>query len=100
MTAMPQIATVYETGDLSSALAMVSDHHPALVLLDSSLGKDEIRPAVRRVKAQWPRAHCIFLADDVEQQQQGKSAGADAALIKGLPATRLITVILGLLPGS
>lgn len=100
MTAMPQIATVYETSDLSSALVMVFDRRPALVVLDSGLGKGEIRPAVRRVKARWPQARCVFLADDVEQQQEGQSADADAALIKGLPATRLITVVLGLLPGS
>jgi DNA-binding NarL/FixJ family response regulator len=81
-------------------LSIRIDRCPALVLLDSGLDRGEIRPAVRRVKAQWPQARCVFLADDVQQQREGESAGADAALLKGLPATQLIAVIVGLLPQS
>ena len=100
MIAIPQIEAVRETSDLSSALAMVFDRCPALVLLDSGLERGEIRPAVKRVKAQWPLARCVFLADDVQQQREGESAGVDAALLKGLPATQLVAVIVGLLPQS
>jgi DNA-binding NarL/FixJ family response regulator len=100
MIAIPQIEAVRGTSDLSSALAMVFDRYPALVLLDSDLEGGEIRSAVRRVKAQWPQAQCVFLADDVQQQREGESAGADATLLKGLPATQLIAVIVGLLPQS
>ena len=100
MIAIPQIEAVYETSDLSSALDMVFDRCSALVLLDSGLYRGEIRPSVRRVKAQWPEARCIFLADDVQQQREGESAGADAALLKGLPATQLVAAVVGLLARS
>ena len=100
MIAIPQIDAVYETSDLSSAPDIVYDRCPDLVLLDSSLDREAIRPAVRRVKAQWPQARCVFLADDVQQKRKGESADADVALLKGLPATQLVAAIVGLLPRS
>lgn len=100
MIAIPQIDAVYETSDLSSAPDIVYDRCPDLVLLDSSLDREAIRPAVRRVKAQWPQARCVFLADDVQQKREGESADADVALLKGLPATQLVAAIVGLLPRS
>jgi DNA-binding NarL/FixJ family response regulator len=52
---------------------------------------------VRRAKALWPQAECIFLANDVQQHQAAEAAGADAALLKGFPAARLVATIVRLL---
>ena len=53
---------------------------------------------VRRAKARWPQARCILLANDVQQHQEAEAAGADAVLLKGFPAARLVATIVGLLP--
>jgi DNA-binding NarL/FixJ family response regulator len=97
LTAMHQVDTVEWVCDLSSALGMTSEHFPALVLLDSGLAGSEISLAVRHAKAKWPQAQCIFLADDVQQQREAEAASADAVLLKGFPAAKLVTTIAGLL---
>jgi DNA-binding NarL/FixJ family response regulator len=97
MMAMPQMGVVDEAGDLSSALKISLNHHPDLILLDSGLADADIWMAVRQTKARWPKARCVFLADDVRQQQQAEAAGADAAILKGFPAAKLMLIIVKLL---
>lgn len=98
LTAMPQIGAVDMASDLPSALRTVFEHSPALVLLDSDLTNGKVWLTVRRAKAKWPRAWCIFLANDLQQHQEAEAAGADAVLLKGFPAARLVAMIVRLLP--
>ena len=98
LIAMPQVDAVEEACDLSSALGMAFEHAPALALLDSGPAHSETWLAVRRVKAKWPRARCIFLADSVQQQYEAEAAGADAVLLKGVLPSRLIATVVRLLP--
>jgi DNA-binding NarL/FixJ family response regulator len=97
LTAMPQIDTVEWACDLSSALDMTSEHCPALVFLDAGTAGSEISLTLRRAKAKWPQAQCMFLANDVQQQREAEDASADAALLKGFPAAKLVATIAGLL---
>ncbi len=94
---MPQVDSVEEACDLSSALRMAFERVPALVLLDSDLAGSEISLALRRAKARWPQAQRLFLANDVQQQREAEDASADAALLKGFPAAKLVAAIAGLL---
>jgi DNA-binding response OmpR family regulator len=94
---MSQIETTYEVNDLPSALKMAFERCPALVILDTDLNGTDVWMAVRRIKARWPQARCILLANDAQQFQEGESAGADAVLLKGFPAARLAATIVGLL---
>jgi DNA-binding NarL/FixJ family response regulator len=98
LIAMPQVDAVKEVCDLSSALGMAFKRAPTLVLLDSGLAGSAIWLAVRQVKAKWPRARCIFLADGVQQQYEADAAGADAVLLKGVLPSRLIATVVRLLP--
>lgn len=100
MAAMPQIEAAYEVNDLvSSAEAeMTFACGPTLVLLDCSLNGGDTWMVVRRAKTRWPQARCVFLANDVQQQQEAEAAGADAVLLKGFPAARLVATMVRLLP--
>ena len=98
MIAMPQIGAVDEVNDFSSALKMVFEHRPTLVLLDVGLISGDTWMTIRRAKARWPKARCILLADDVQQHQEAEAAGADAVLLKGFPAARLVATMVRLLP--
>ena len=93
MTTMPQIQAVLVAEEASRALRMMADHRPALVLLDTMLPGNEAGAVLKEIKTRWPSTHFIILADDVQQQQEAKAAGADAVLIKGFPAAKLTATI-------
>jgi DNA-binding NarL/FixJ family response regulator len=97
VTAVPQIDAVREADDVASALTMAFEGWPALVLMESTPGGKDVWRAMRRVKARWPIARCIFLANDVQQHQEAEAAGADVVLLEGFPAGRLVAAIVGLL---
>jgi DNA-binding NarL/FixJ family response regulator len=98
MTAMPQIEVVGEADNASSALQMVVERRPALVLLDMDLPGNDPWALLRQIKNDWPAIRCIALADDVQHQQDSQAAGADVALVKGFPPAQLIATIERLLP--
>jgi len=97
--AMPQLKAVHEADDLTSALKL-SEPQPALVMLDLPARRngEDAWLTVRRAKARWPQARCIFLANDVQQQQEAESAGADVVLLEGFPPEKLVAAIVKLLP--
>jgi len=95
---MPQIGRIEVMNDLSSALRAEVHQSPALVLLDGGLTDGQVWLSVRRAKAKWPRARTIILVSSVEQQSDAEAAGADAVLLQGFPAGRLVAAIVRLLP--
>jgi DNA-binding NarL/FixJ family response regulator len=99
LTAMPQVGVVHEADDLSAATQAKLEPQPVLVLLDGDAA-GEIELAVRRMRLRWPEARCVYLANDVHQEKRASDAGADAALLKGVPAARLIAVLVRLLGRS
>jgi DNA-binding NarL/FixJ family response regulator len=98
LTAITEIDSVEQMDDTTSALRRITEQRPDLVLLDFSLTGDEPQAILKRIKAESPQTRCLALADDVEEQQIAKAAGADAILIKGFPAQRLIETVRRLLP--
>lgn len=95
----PRISVVGQTDCGASALNMVAVYHPALALLDTDLPDGKVFAVLEQIKALEPRCCCLVLADDRHQQQDAVSAGADAALLKGFPAARLLDVIERLVDG-
>lgn len=98
MMAMPQIGNTYNADDVLSAVNMTAEHCPVLVLMDAGPNGSDARMAVWQIKARCPQAQCVFLANDVQQRQEAEAAGADAALLKGASAEKLVATIVGLLP--
>jgi DNA-binding NarL/FixJ family response regulator len=97
-TAMPQLEVVDEAGDASMALRIVDEHRPDLVLLDADLPGNQAWAVLKHIKAGCPHTHCIVLADDVQQQKEAETLGADAVVLKGTPPAKLVAAIEGLLP--
>jgi DNA-binding NarL/FixJ family response regulator len=91
------INIVGSADDSASSLKMISEHHPALVLLDTNLPGEETTTVLKRIKANGSQSRCLVLADNFRQQREAKSAGADAALVKGFPTAKLFEIIEGLL---
>jgi DNA-binding NarL/FixJ family response regulator len=98
MTTMPQIEVLAETSDPSALLRMGAEIQPDIVLLDADLPEDQVWATLRQIKEGWCQTRSIVLVEDSQQQQRAQAAGADAALIKGYPAAKLIAAVEGLLP--
>jgi DNA-binding NarL/FixJ family response regulator len=99
MSTIPRIGTVREARDAPSMLDIVIQHHPVLVLLEAGLPGGGGWSAIERIKAVWPQAQCLVLADTCQEKRAARAANADAVLLKGLPPAQLVETIEGLLPG-
>ena len=97
MTTMHQVNAVLIAEDGASALRMMAQHRPALVVLETDLPAEERHAVLDEIKSRWPLTRCIALAEDIEQQQEAESSSADVVLIKGFPADRFIAAIEELL---
>ena len=99
---MPGIEIVGHADDDSAALRMVAEHRPVLVLLDTNLPGEDFTTVLDQIKAARPKNRSLVLVENLNQQQEARAAGADAALIKGYRTAELFAVIERLLswPGS
>jgi DNA-binding NarL/FixJ family response regulator len=97
MTTMPEIEILAETADPSALLRMGAEIQPHVVLLDADLPEEQVCAALRQIKAEWSQTRSIVLVEDSEQQRLVQAAGADVALLKGHPASKLVATIEGLL---
>jgi DNA-binding NarL/FixJ family response regulator len=90
---IPRIEIVGQVDQGSAALEMVTLERSALVLLDSSLPFEEMRMALKQIKAEWPQTRCIALVDNIQQQGIARASGADGVLLKGFAAETLFMTI-------
>ena len=97
MTTMDQVNAVLIAEDGASALRMMAQHRPALVVIETDLPAEEGHVPLQEIKTRWPQTRCIALVEDIEQQQEAESAGADVVLIVGFPPARFIAAVEELL---
>ncbi len=97
LTAIPLMGTVQQADDGSTALLVGARRSPALVLLDEDLPEGKLVRTLEQIRAAWPQARCIVLADDEQEHLPALAAGADAVLLKGLLASKLFATITELL---
>ena len=95
--AVPQIEGVDRADDGPSALRMIAEHPPALILLDVDLSGDGIQAVLRQIKTGWPQIQCIVLVNNSQQGQIISADGADAVLVKGFSVTALTETVAKLL---
>jgi DNA-binding NarL/FixJ family response regulator len=88
-----RIQIVGQAADGPAALSLVKQHCPKLILLDGSLPDNQNGTLLRLIKAQYPQAHCIVLAENIQQQRTARMVGANTALLKGFAVAELFTAI-------
>jgi DNA-binding NarL/FixJ family response regulator len=93
LLAMPWVTITGQAADDASALRMVVERHPTLVLLDVNLPDGEVPALLEQIKARWPDIRCLVLADNARQRQAADAAGADSVLIRGFSVTELFAAI-------
>lgn len=97
LRATPRIETVFQADDGPSALKIITEYHPALVLLDSKLANNDIQSVSRHIKTESPQTRCIILVDHARQQWMAKVADADSVLPVGCPAGEFFATVEGVL---
>jgi DNA-binding NarL/FixJ family response regulator len=97
LRAIPQVRVIGQVEDGPSALKMLIEHCPSLVLLASNLPGDGAWGVLKQTKAEQPQTRCLVLADTIHQQCKAEAAGADSVLLAGFPATKFFATIEELL---
>jgi DNA-binding NarL/FixJ family response regulator len=97
MTTTPQISAVLVAEDANSALRMVENHQPALIILGLSLSR--VQAIIKEIKTRWPRKHLIVIVEDVDQQKAAEASGADNVLLEGFPTQKLVVIVERIIDG-
>jgi DNA-binding NarL/FixJ family response regulator len=95
---IPQIGTIYQATDGASATQIIAKNHPALVLWESKLFKDDMQHIANRIKTIPPETRCILLIDNLRQQTVAESTGVDTVLLSGFSAWDFLLTVEELLP--
>ena len=93
LNTLPEIGRVLLVDDTTAAIAAVQHMAPALVLLDTRLPGPEPLDVLETLRTLDGKRHCLVLADTVLQQQSAADSGADASLLKGYDASKLVATI-------
>ncbi|MCP4541669.1 MAG: response regulator transcription factor [Chloroflexi bacterium] len=97
LTAIPQVTSLKEIDDASSALRVVEERYPTLILISVNSTDDDIWNLLAQIKVKHPQTRSILLVNDVQQQQLAQVASVDGVLLKGTPASKLSATIKNLL---
>jgi len=89
LTGSGQVAVTGSAGDGLSALSMVREVQPALLVVDSNLLEDEVVSLLREVKGAWPEVRCLVLVQTTGRKNRALAAGADAVVSRNDPAAAL-----------
>ncbi len=95
MTTIAPISAVLVAEDTDSALRLVENHQPALIILE--LPSPQVRATINEIKTQWPQIYIIVMVDDIAQGKDVETSGADNVLIKGFSAQKFVALIESLL---
>jgi len=97
LQALPQVLTVEQAHTAAAALQMVEAKATALVLVDSNLPGGEAWTVLNQLKIRCPAIRCVVLSETVQHCRQAEAAGANQALLSGIPAPKLSVALEGLL---
>jgi DNA-binding NarL/FixJ family response regulator len=100
LMSLPQVKMVRLVEDIPSALQVVTEHNPDLVLVDANLPDNGVLHIPGKLKAMQAQSRCLILVDTTQQQRKAIAAGADTVLVKGVPAAKLFETIEELLSGT
>ena len=97
LKALPSVGSVEQAHTAATALQMVEAKLPALVLVDSNLPGGEAWTVLGQLKARRPAIRCVVLSETMQHYRQAEAAGANRALLTGIPAPKLSVALEGLL---
>lgn len=97
VSTIPYIDRIYKDDDITGALKRVINIRPALVLFDADLMGETVISILGEFKSQYPQAAYLVLDSNADQEEVFLRAGADAVLIRGIHADKLMTTVESIL---
>ncbi len=95
LEAMPGMEVVALAGGCLSAVTLVQEKQPDIVLIDSNLSEDEVLAFLKDVKQAHPDIRLVVLTHTTRQQRRILENGADAVLSRWSPAIEFTNTVLG-----
>ena len=75
-----RVVVTGSAGDGLSALSMVREVQPVLLVVDSNLLEDETLSLLKEVKRAWPEVRCLVLVQTPGRKKRVLAAGADVVV--------------------
>jgi DNA-binding NarL/FixJ family response regulator len=97
LSALPQVSQVLQARDLDTAVRLTVANQPQLIIVDCDHSGDGLGRLLNTLRRQAPAVRYLALAGNVEQKKSIEKLHADAVLLKGAPATAIITMVESLL---
>jgi DNA-binding NarL/FixJ family response regulator len=96
LESLPSITVVTGIKEMSSINAWIESHRPRIVMLDMTFGRNELLATLETVKTLSPQTQRLLLVDQVSEVCWVPQY-AEAILIKGAPASAVVTIVSNLL---
>lgn len=87
------ISVVAEARNGQEALRLVEETQPDAVVMDARMPAMDGLTATRAIKERWPDVRVVVLTMYGSYRADALASGADAFLVKGCPAERLLEAI-------
>ena len=84
----------YQTQDIAERVRLVEEYRPDVVLMDAKMPVMDGVEATRLIKERWPEVRVVVLTIHASYRADALVASADAFLIKGCAAQKLLDPIL------
>jgi chemotaxis response regulator CheB len=95
LDAMPGVEVIALAGGCLSAVRLVQEKQPDIVVVDSNLSEDEVLAFLNDVKRLQPEIRVVVLTHTTRQQRRILGGGADAVLSRWSPAKEFTNAVLG-----
>ncbi len=95
LEAIPGMEVVALASGCLSAVRLVQEKQPDVVVIDSNLSEDEVIAFLKDVKRVHPEIRLVVLTHTTRQQWRILDNGADAALSRWSPAVEFTNAIIG-----
>ena len=95
LESLPSVRVIGTAAGCLSALQMVYDMQPDLIVIDSNLPLEDVQELLRQLKQEGLETRSIVLAATSGQVRRALAAGADAALRRDTPIGQLNAVVAG-----
>lgn len=97
VSSIPYVDRIHHEPNGAAALKRILQYRPALVLWDGDLRSEDLLTVLPVLKDQNPDTVNLVLVEDIGQEKYLRRAGADAVIIKGIYADKLLMTIETLL---
>jgi DNA-binding NarL/FixJ family response regulator len=90
----PRVEVVGEAANGQEAIGLLEERRADVVVMDARMPVMDGLEATRLIKDKWPDVKVVVLTLYPTYRAKALAAGADAVLVKGCPAEKLLKAIL------